>query len=58
MSALFDLRNEFNAIYQIFAKELGFLIRLIEVGVQKINGIMLYTYKTVVAAFLLTDKVN
>ena len=45
-------------IHPTFVKELGLPIRPIDVGVQKIDGIILDTYGMVVAAFLVTDKVN
>ena len=56
--ALFDLGNEVNVIYPIFAWELGLLIRPTDVGKQKINSITLYTFGMVVTAFLVTDKAN
>ena len=58
VSALFDSGSEINAIYLIFAKKLGFFIRRINIGVQKIDGTMLDTYKIVVAALLVTNKAN
>ena len=56
--ALLDSGSNINAIHPNFAKELGFLIRLTDVGAQKIDGTMLDTYEIVVAAFLVTDKAN
>ena len=56
--ALFDLGIEVNAVYLAFAKELGLLIRLIDVGAQKIDGTPLETYGMVVATFLVEDKAN
>ena len=49
MSALFDSDNKVNVIYPIFVWELGLLIRLIDVGAQKIDGTMLDTFEMVVA---------
>ena len=56
--ALFNPKSEINTIYPIFAKELGFFIRLIDIGAWKINGTMLNTYKMVITAFLITKKIN
>ena len=56
--ALFDLGSKINVIFPTFAKEGGLLIRLIDIGVQKIDGIILDTYRIVVAALLVIDKAN
>ena len=56
VQALIDSGSEVNAIHPTFVKELGLLIRAIDVGVQKMNGTTLDTYEMVVAAFLVTDK--
>ena len=56
--ALLDSENEVNAIYPTFAKELGFFIKPIDIGTQKIDSTTLNTYKIVVTAFLMTDKPN
>ena len=56
--ALFDLSSKINAVYPTFAKELGLSIKLIDIGVQKIDSSMLDTYGIVVTAFLVTDKTN
>ena len=53
---LFDLGSKVNTVYSTFTKELGLLIRLTDVGAQKIDGNTLDTYEMVVAAFLVTDK--
>ena len=58
MLVLLDLSSEVNTIHPTFAKELGFFIKLIDIRVQKIDGTMLDTYRIVVAAFLMTDKLN
>ena len=58
MLVLFDSGSEVNAIYPTFAQELGFSIRSMDVGVQKINNITLDTYGIVVAAFSVTNKAN
>ena len=58
VSALLDSGSEVNAVHPVFVKELGLLIRLIDVGAQKIDGIMLKIYGMVVAAFLVEDKTN
>ena len=56
--ALFNSWSEVNTIYLTFAKKQGLSIRPIDVGVQKIDGIMLDTYEMVVAFLLMMDKVN
>ena len=53
-----DSSSEVNVLYPTFAKELGLPIRLIDVGAQKIDGTMLDTYKMIVTALLVIDKVN
>ena len=58
MLALFDLDSEVNAVHLAFAKKLGLSIRPTDVGVQKIDGTTLETYRMVVAAFLVEDKAN
>ena len=58
VQALIDLKSEVNTIYLFFAKQLGLPIRQTDVGVQKINGIILDTYGIVVAAFSVVDKAN
>ena len=49
---------EVNAIHPTFAKKQSLPIRPIDVGVQKIDDIMLDTYGVVVAAFPVTNKTN
>ena len=58
MSTLFDSSNEVNAIYPTFAQELGFFIKPMNVGAQKIDSTMIDTYRMVVAAFLVTDNTD
>ena len=58
MSALFNLGNEVNAIHPALAQKLGLPIRLTDVGVQKIDGIILETFGIIVIAFSVTDKAN
>ena len=55
---LFDLKNEVNAIYLTFTKELSFFIRPISIETQKIESTILDTYKMIIANFLVTDKTN
>ena len=55
---MIDSRSEINAIYPIFTKQLGFLIRLTDVEVQKIDSIMLDTHEIVVVVFSVVDKAN
>ena len=58
VSALFNSGSEISAIHLTFTKELGLPIRLIDIKMQKIDGIILDTYGMVVAAFLIKDKAN
>ena len=58
VQALFNSSGEANAIYPIFAQELRLLIRLTNVGAQKIDGTILDIYVIVIAVFLVIDKVN
>ena len=56
--AFFDSSNKVNAIHLTFAKELGFSIKPIDVGAQKIDGTMLNNFEIVVAAYSVADKAN
>ena len=58
VQALLNSGNEINVIYPTFTKQLGLPIRLIDIRVQKIDGITLNTYRIVVAAFSVVDKTN
>ena len=58
VQALINSGSEVNAIHLFFAKQLGLLIRLTDVGGQKIDGSTLDTHKMVVAAFSVVDKAN
>lgn len=58
MLVLFDSENKVNTIYLTFAKKLSFLIKPIDVEVQKIDGTTLDTYEMMVAAFLVINKTN
>ena len=55
---LLDLGSKVNAIHLTFAKELSLSIRLTDVGIQKIDGIILDTFGMVVITFSVTDKAN
>ena len=55
---LFDSGNKVNAIHLTFVKELDLPIRPTDVGAQKINDTMLYTFGIIVIAFSVTDKAN
>ena len=55
---LFDSERENNAIYPLFAKELGLPIGPINVRAQKTDSITLNIYEIVVTAFLVTNKAN
>ena len=56
--ALLDLGSEVKAFYPTFTWELELPIRTTDVGAQKINSMMLDTFRMVVAAFSVTDKAN
>lgn len=58
VSVLFNFGSKVNIIHPTFAKEPRFPIRPTDVGVQKIDSTMLDTYKIVVLAVLMTNKVN
>ena len=58
VSAFLNLGSEINTIYPTFAQELGFLIWLRDVGVQKIDDTRLDTYRMIVAAFSVIGKAN
>ena len=58
VSSLLDSGSEASAIYPTFAWELGLSIRTMDVGAQKIDGIMLDTFGMVVIAFSVADKAN
>ena len=55
---LLDSGSEVNAIYPTFVWELGLPIRTMDIGAQKIDGIMLDTFEMVVVAFSVIDKAN
>lgn len=58
MLVLFDLESEVNAIRLTSAKKLNLSIQPTNIKAQKIDNIILNTYKIVVIAFSVTDKVN
>ena len=58
VQALIDSGSEVNAIHPSFVKQLGLLIRPINVRAQKIDGITLDTHGIVVAVFSVEDKAN
>ena len=58
VQSLINSGSKVNAIHPFLAKQLGFSIRPIDIGAQKIDGTMLDTYKMVVATFSVVDKVN
>ena len=55
---MIDSRNEVNAIYLFFAKQLGLSIGITDVGVQKIDGTTLDTHGMAIPAFKVVDKAN
>ena len=58
VQALIDSASEVNAIHLTFAKQLGFLVQLTDVGIQKIDDTTLETHGILVAAFSVVDKAN
>ena len=56
--ALLDSYCEINAIYPTFTKKLDLLIRSTDNGGQKINGIILDTYRMILLTISMTDKAN
>ena len=58
VQALINSESEVNVIYLSFAKQLSLSIRLIDVGAQKIEDIILDTHEMVVVTFLVVDNVN
>ena len=58
MSALLDSGSEVNAIHPTLVQKLGLSIRPTDVGTQKVDGTILYTFGMVVIAFSVTDKAN
>ena len=58
MLALFDLGNEVNAIYLIFARKLGLVMQTTNVGIQKIDDTTFETYEIVIVVLSITDQVN
>ena len=55
---LFNSSNEIKAIYPTFTKKLRLPIRPTNIGILKINGIILNIYGIVVVVFLVINKVN
>ena len=58
VQALINSGSEVNAIHPTFAKWLGLFIIPTNIGAQKIDSIMLDTYRMVVAVFSVVDKAN
>ena len=56
IEVLLDSRSKVNAISQAFAQQLGLKICKTNIITQKINGIILETYKMVVFTFSISDK--
>ena len=55
---LFNSSSEINAIHLTFTQELELSIKPTDIGVQKIDDIMLNIYRMVVTVFLVIDKAN
>ena len=58
VQVLINSGSKVNVIHPNCAKQLGLPVRPIDVGTQKIDGTSLDTYRMVVAAFSVVDKVN
>ena len=58
IQALIDSRSEVNVIHLTFAKQLDLSVQPTDIGVYKIDGTSLDTYKMVVVAFSMIDKAN
>ena len=56
--ALLDSGSEVNTMTPAYATHLGFKVRVIDVGAQKIDGSLLATYGMVIAAFQVVDKLG
>ena len=56
--AFFDSSSEVNAMHPAFAKKSGLVMRITNIGAQKIDGTTLETYKMVVAVFSVTNQAN
>ena len=56
--ALIDSSSEINAMTPAYAKQLGLQVRKIDVGAQKIDSSSLRTFKIVIAAFQVEDKLG
>ena len=56
--ALIDSGSEVNAMTPAYAKRLGLWTQKTDIGVQKIDGSSLATYRMVIAAFQVIDKLG
>ena len=56
--ALLNSRSEVNAMTPAYVAHLGLKVRMINVGVQKIDGCSLVTYGIVIAAFQVVNKLG
>ena len=58
MLAFLDSGSEVNAMHLAFAERLGLMVRITNVGAQKIDSTTLETYGMVVAVFWVTDQAD
>ena len=56
--ALINLGSKVNAMTPTYAKQLGFQVQKTNVGAQKIDSLLLQTFKMIIADFLVEDKLN
>lgn len=58
MNSLLNIRRKVNAMTLAYAAKLGLSFRKTSVGTQKIDGLVLDTYKMVIADFSVHDKLK
>ena len=56
--ALIDLGSEVNTITLVYAKQLALQVQKTDVGAQKIDGSLLWTFGMVIAGFQVEDKLD
>ena len=56
--ALLNFRSKINAITHAYAAHLGFKVRVINLGAQKINRSSLATYGMIITSFQAVDKLS
>lgn len=58
MSALIHLNSKVNTTHIIYIKKLKLVFQKTDIGVQKIDGITLKTFRIVIVAFLVNNRVK